>query len=80
MEFSRLVLYGVLFGVPVEAIVAAVFSSLHQDVFTLPNRLFKSRRSDDLYRENLRHSMNCCTAFDNGQFSEMLMVCSMFKK
>ena len=70
-----LVLYGVLFGVSVEAIVVAAY----QDVFTLPSQLFKSQ-SDGLYKEDLRHSMNCRTIFDNGQFREVLMVCNMFKK
>ena len=77
LELSCLVLLGVLFQCLVDAVVmAAVMSSLAQDVFSLPSRLVIN--SDCKFRSSLLHSMCSCFAFDVGIYSDLIAVCGMF--
>ena len=39
IEFCRLVLYSILFGIPTDAVVIAAATSLSQDVFSMPTRV-----------------------------------------
>lgn len=65
IEFSRLVLYGIFFGIPTEAIIIAASVSLSQDVFSLPTRMVMK---DDTFRESLKKSIKSRQYFDAGQF------------
>ena len=76
LKLGRLVLFGIFFGCPFDAIVMAAALSMYQDVFTLPTRLVIK----DLvtYRHSLKRSMDARVNFDNGCYSDPIMMCNMF--
>ena len=76
LKLGRLVLFGIFFGCPFDAIVMAAALSMYQDVFTLPTRLVIK----DLvtYRHSLKRSMDARVNFDNGYYSDPIMMCNMF--
>ena len=78
IEFSRLVLYGIFFGVPTDAIAIAAAASLSQDVFNLPTRMII--KEDCIFSESLKRSMHSRCFFDGGQYSDPIMVCNLFRK
>ena len=75
MKLGRLVLFGIFFGCPFDAIVMAAALSMYQDVFTLPTRMVIK----DLftYRNSLKRSMDARLNFDNGYYSHPIMMCNM---
>ena len=78
IELSRLILFGVIFFCPVDAVVmAASMSSLAQDVFSLPTRLVIT--SDRDFQSSLLHSLKNRFAFDQGVYSDSIAVCVMFR-
>ena len=78
IEFSRLVLYGIFFGIPTDAIVIAAAASLSQDVFSLPTRMVI--KEDSVYSESLKRSMRARRYFDGGQYSDPVMACNLFRE
>ena len=78
IEFSRLVLYGIFFGVPTDAIVIAAAASLSQDVFNMPTRIII--KEDSVFSESLKRSMRSRCYFDGGQYSDPIMVCNLFRE
>ena len=78
IEFSRLVLYGIFFGIPTDAIVIAAAASLSQDVFNMPTRMII--KEDSIFSESLKRSMRTRCYFDGGQYSDPIMVCNLFRE
>ena len=78
LELCRLVLYGVLFGVALDAIVMAAGASLPQDVFSLPCRMVM--KNDIAFQSSLWRSLLSRINFDRGQYSESLMLCNVFRE
>ena len=78
IEFSRLVLYGIFFGVPTDAIVIAAAASLSQDVFNMPTRMII--KEDTVFSQSLKRSMRSRCYFDGGQYSDPIMVCNLFRE
>ena len=76
LKLGRLVLFGILFGCPFDAIVMAAALSMYQDVFTLPTRLVI--KDLHTYRHSLKRSMDARVNFDNGYYSDPIMMCNMF--
>ena len=76
LKLGRLVLFGIFFGCPFDAITMAAALSMYQDVFTLPTRMVIK---DVLtYRHSLKRSMDARLNFDNGYYSHPIMMCNMF--
>ena len=78
IEFSRLVLYGIFFGIPTDAIIIAGAASLSQDVFSLPTRMVL--KEEATYGDSLRRSMKSRYYHDGGEFSDSIMVRHMFRE
>ena len=78
IEFSRLVLYGIFFGIPTDAIIIAAAASISQDVFSLPSRMVL--KDEDTYRASLRRSMVSRYHYDAGEYSDSVMLCNMFRE
>ena len=76
LKLCRLVLLGILFGCPVDAVVIAAGLSMYQDVFTLPTRIVM----DDMKKfcESLTRSTFSRLRFDSGCYSKPIMVRNMF--
>ena len=78
IEFSRLVLYSIFFGIPSDGIVIAAAASLSQDVFSLPTRMVM--KEEAVYGDSLRRSMKSRYNYDGGEYSDAVMVCNMFRE
>ena len=76
LHLCKLVLLGVCFACPTEAIVMAASLSMRMDVFTIPLRALMK---DDQYRDSLWNSFDSRWKFDNSQFSEPIMYLNLFK-
>ena len=76
LHLCKLVLLGMCFACPTEAIVMAASLSMRTDVFTIPLRALMK---DDRYRDSLWNSVESRWKFDNGQFSEPIMYLNLFK-
>ena len=76
LHLCKLVLLGMCFACPTEAIVMAASLSMRTDVFTIPLRALMK---DDRYRDSLWNSAESRWKFDNGQFSEPIMYLNLFK-
>ena len=76
LKLGRLILFGIFFGCPFDAIVMAAALSMYQDTFTLPTRLVIK----DLYTfcRSLKRSMDSRLKFDYGYYSDPIMMCNMF--
>ena len=76
LKLCRLILLGILFGCPLDAVVMAAGLSMYQDVFTLPTRLVM----DDMRKfcESLTRSTFSRLKFDAGCYSKPIMVRNMF--
>ena len=79
LPLCRLVLFGVLFGVPTDAIVMAAAMSLSQDVFLLPTRSILTK-NEETFRSYLDRSLDSRVEFDSGHFSDHILVRNMFMK
>ena len=76
LRLCRLVLLGILFGCPLDAVVIAASLSMYKDIFTLPTRLVMCDMKN--YCESLTRSTFSRLRFDNGCFSNAIMVRNMF--
>ena len=77
LEYSRLVLYSLCFGCPVEGVVMAASMSLPRDVFSLPSRFLIQNQASFL--SSLKRSLKSRFDFDGGTFSDPIMMCRLFK-
>ena len=77
LEFSRLVLYSLCFGCPVEGVVMAASMSLPRDVFSLPSRCLIQNQGSFL--SSLRRNLKSRYDFDGGSYSDPIMMCCLFK-
>ena len=78
VELCRLVLYGAFFGICTEAIVIAAEMSLSSDVFSLPTRCLM--QDSGKFYDSLQRSLDTRVGYDQGQFSDHLIVCRMFQE
>lgn len=76
LHLCHLVLLGILFGCPLDAVVIAASLSMYKDIFTLPTRLVMSDMKK--YCDSLTRSTFSRLRFDNGCFSNAIMVRNMF--
>ena len=76
LKLGRLVLFGIFFGCPFDAITMAAALSMYQDVFTLPTRMVI--KDVHTYHNSLKRSMDARLNFDNGYCSHPIMMCNMF--
>ena len=77
LSLCRLVMLGICFGCPVDAVVIAASMSVYQDVFLLPTRVIE--KSDDVFLTSLRKSWDARYSHDKGLYSEPLMYIELFK-
>ena len=78
LDLSRVVLYGVLFGCVVEAVVIAASLSMSQEVLRLPTRVVM--KDERQFRESLARSYQSRCALGAETYSDAVMVCNLFKK
>ena len=76
LKLVRLVLFGIFFGCPFDAIVMAASLSMYQDIFTLPTRFIIKELLT--YHQSLKRSMESRLNFDSGCYSDPIMMCNMF--
>ncbi len=77
LVLSRLLLLGIFFGCPVEAIVMVASISLSQDVFCLPSRVVM--KDEEQFSQSLWKSMQLRFAFDAGACSDPLAALHLFQ-
>ena len=77
LSLCRLVMLGICFGCPVDAVVIAASMSIYQDVFLLPTRVIE--KNDDVFLTSLRKSWDARYSHDKGLYSEPLMYIELFK-
>ena len=78
LDLSRVVLFGVLFGCAVDAVVVAASMSLLHDVLSLPSRMLIKDEGE--FRASLFRSYKNRCALDSESYSDAVMVCNLFKK
>ena len=78
LVLCRLVLFGIFFGCPIDAIVIAASLSLSQDVFSLPSRMIV--KEEQQFSQMLFKSMEARFSYDEGSYSDAIMVCNLFRK
>ena len=76
LNLCKLILFGICFACPTEAIVMAAGLSLRNDVFSIP---FRPLMNDKKYRDSLWNSTETRWKYDQGQFSEPIMYLNLFK-
>ena len=76
LQLCRLILLGILFGCPNDAVVLAASLSMYQDIFTIPTRMVMN----DMRRfcESLSRSTFSRLSLDNGCYSNPIMIRNMF--
>eukprot|EP00931_Biecheleriopsis_adriatica_P048937 TRINITY_DN2828_c0_g2_i1.p1 TRINITY_DN2828_c0_g2~~TRINITY_DN2828_c0_g2_i1.p1 ORF type:complete len:2336 (+),score=540.50 TRINITY_DN2828_c0_g2_i1:45-7052(+) len=75
VQLCRLVIFGALMGMPCEGVVCAAAASV-QDPFTLPSHLIMKDPKE--YAEAVRRSYETRSFFDQGHWSEPLMLRNLF--
>ena len=79
LVLCRLILFGIFFGCPIDAIVIAASLSLsQQDVFSLPSRLII--KEEEQFSQMLFKSMKARFYYDQGSYSNAIMVCNLFRE
>ena len=78
LDLCRIVLFGVLFGCPLEGVVVAASISLSQEVFKLPTRVLM--KDEGSFLNALTNSCKSRYAMDGGAYSDAVMTCNLFKK
>ncbi len=77
LSLCRLVLYGILLGIPFEGIVVAASLSLYQDVFSRPS---SELLNPEIFLQRLKSSTTSRVTFDGGHYSHAVQICTLFKK
>ena len=78
VELSRLILFGILFGCPVEGVVIAAYMSLHRHLIDAPmSQIFKDEGE---YLLSLRKSIDVQFFFDGNSYSDLIQVCNVFQE
>ena len=76
LSLCRLVLFGILFGCPLDGIVIAAATAMYQDVFSMPMKVIMN----DLHQ--FCHSLTTSTfsrmKYDDGCYSNLIMILNMF--
>ena len=78
LVLCRLLLFGIFFGCPADAVVMAAGMSLSQDVFTLPSRLVM--QEDGHFGQSLWRSMLSRFRLDDGVYSDAITYCQLFRE
>ena len=78
LVLCRLILFGIFFGCPIDAIVIAASLSLSQDVFSLPSRVIV--KEEQQFSQMLFKSMEARFFYDEGSYSDAIMVCNLFRE
>ena len=78
LVLCRLILFGIFFGCPIDAIVIAASLSLSQDVFSLPSRVIV--KEEEQFSQMLFKSMEARFFYDEGSYSDAIMVCNLFRE
>lgn len=76
LKLCRLILLGILFGCPLDAVVIAAGLSMYQDIFTLPTRIVMDNMRK--YCESLTRSTFSRLKCDAGSYSKAIMVRNMY--
>lgn len=77
LVLSRLILMGIFFGSPLEAIIMSASVSLSQDVFSLPSRVVM--KDEKVFSSCLWKSMNQRFSYDGGEYSDLLAAVRLFQ-
>ena len=76
LHLCRLVLLGILFGCPNDAVVLAAGLSMYQDIFTMPTRMIMDNMKQ--FCESLSRSTFSRLSLDAGCYSKPIMIRNMF--
>ena len=78
LNLCRLILLGILFGCPNDAVVIAASVSMYQDIFTLPTRMLI--RDMKTFCGSLARSTFSRLSLDAGSYSRPIMIRNMYLK
>ena len=76
LVLGKIVLMGIFFGCPLDGIVMAAALSLPQDTFTMPTIMVM--KDSQKFQESLERSINKRFHYDDGSFSNLIMMRNMF--
>ncbi|CAH1789885.1 unnamed protein product [Owenia fusiformis] len=76
IRMSKVVLLGTLFGCPCDAVIIAASLSASMEPFTLPT--LKIMKDSEKFAESIRNSTSRRYHYDNGLYSEPIMMRNMF--
>ncbi len=77
LVISRLILLGIFFGCPVDAVIMSAYISLPLDVFSIPSRVVM--KGDREYSWCLWNSMKLRFSYDGGIYSDPMAAVKLFK-
>ena len=76
LVLGKMILMGIFFGCPLDGIVMAAALSLQQDTFTMPTIMVM--KDSQKFQESLERSMNKRFHYDDGNFSNLIMMRNLF--